>query len=275
MKHPIYKDQGMNKVRAMFIELISNYGYNGAKDIMAKRFAQANGLDVGLVMSQADGQLRAFIIEDTVAKEGHVLIDVDREEWDSENSRKTLAKMDISLFKFPFTSGTLSMGGRNISYAVPKEKEDGKSIHLCYSSETGTHMVYINGGQSLEKSMDEYRIDDANKNVVYDVMSVLLFVATFNGTKQIKKIVTPVTSGSKRKSIPKHVINKILLKPSVSGSDYSNLGGTKKSKSDKTWIVRGYWRNQYYAKTKENKPKWIAPHWRGAGKEQVEKVYKV
>jgi hypothetical protein len=77
----------------------------------------------------------------------------------------------------------------------------------------------------------------------------------------------------KKHGVMKHNMRLITLKLSGMVKERGSSAGG--SKSDKSWIVRGHWRNQWYQKDEVHRPKWIDPYWKGDGKDKLEKIYKV
>lgn len=283
MKHPIYRSVPMNRTRDAAIKLITELGFDGTvakmTDLVIAKTGVKSEEEKTEIEDGVDGQLRSFMVEHLVSMHGHVLIKADKEEWSSSQSRKTLSQMDLSNFNFPFTAGTIVIGDDYFSFsAINTNKEQPTTLNITTAVEGGSKFMFVSGGKPLNKAFDEYNIGEEVRDVLYDVMSILLYIASFTGTSEVASKITPRNNGSKKRNIPKHTVNVINLKPKVIGT---NLRGTKKengSKSDKCWIVRGFWRNQSY-KNEEgeryNKPKWISPFWKGSGKEQVERVYKI
>lgn len=78
------------------------------------------------------------------------------------------------------------------------------------------------------------------------------------------------SKGNKKTGIPNHKINVIFL--NQANIEHSNHVGGVRKESEKTWIVRGHWRNQWYSSLDCHKPKWIDPHWKGSGQADAMKI---
>lgn len=274
MKHPIYRDVSINKARELFLGIVKEQGVAYALDVFRAHLIRENeGLpekkrfDPDLAMAQ----YYAFFIESKVAESGHVLINTESNEWSSTTSRRTIAMMRLKDFKFPFQAGTVMINDTPVSFCFGEIMGDG-GLHLSFDTDYGLHTNSLDPDVALGELLTPDDGDTTQSEMAYDLMSVLLFVSTFDSTPRVKSVVRPRAAGSKKRSIPKHSVTTISLKQRVESSAGN---GSKRGKSDKCWIVRGFWRNQFYAVEGVNKPKWIDSHWRGEGREEVEKVYKI
>ncbi|SFV65451.1 hypothetical protein MNB_SV-13-991 [hydrothermal vent metagenome] len=276
--HPIYKNKENNEVRKTILSLVDEAGVDEVVSAMCAKVEkekQASIFGKDSLYRAILGQVRSFLIDRAIAENGHILIKVDKDEWSSPQSRKTMQKLDLNNFEFPFVAGSILFGDENelVCFCVEKSKDGTTTLSVYKDTEYGVLFVFTKGGLLLKDSLDNNNISRDNKDMIYDVVSILLYIATFKKKLIIKDGRRPKMKGSKRKSIPKHSVHNIVLNQTV----IARQSSTKKehNKSDKYWLVRGHWRNQYHPKSGVHKPKWIDPHFRGCGKDMVEKVYKI
>ena len=274
--HPIYKNRELNEARKRILSLVDKVGADKAIETMFERMKnekQALVLDGESLRKAIIGQVQSFLLDRAIADNGHVLINVDKDEWSSSQSRKTIQKIDLNNFKFPFVAGSILFDEELVCFYVEKSEDGSITLSVYRNMEHGVWFTFSKGGSPLKDSLDRNNIDDHNKDMIYDVVSILLYVAAFKRKLVVKESDRPRTKGSNRKNIPKHSIHNIVLKQTI----IARQNSTKKEykKSEKYWLVRGYWRNQYYSKSGVHKPKWIEPHFRGDGKDMAEKVYTI
>ena len=268
MNHPIYKDANINKARELFLSSVNSIGYEAASLRMAKLVGEKMGVPAVIILPSMEAMLRSHLVMGDVIKNGHVLINAEREDWASSTSARTISMIDLGHFNFPFKAGTMQLTNKEISYSYSNDK-----LVLCHEAEGGIFLIEVDAGRPIGEEIERIgNISADNESLIYEVLSILLYIATFYTKAKVATGTLPMNQGSKRKNIPKHKIYTVTLKQTVEGS---RSGGTKKEKSEMSWIVRGHWRNQWYAKESVNKAIWMNPYWKGKGKEQVEKVYKV
>lgn len=218
-----------------------------------------------------------------IKKHGHNLIDAGKYDWSSEVSEKTLSALKLSDLKKPFQSGTVLYGDykihfffRNenwivVQYSHPslnytdkrgKFHTEYEGLEMWHTAEFGT----IGGDLDIGENKEE-------RSLMYALFSILLYLSVFKNNRE--RVSAPKTISAKKSGkTEKHSINIVYLSQSNAYDTVGSASPTQK-KSDKTWIVRGHWRNQYYKEVEGTKPKWIDPYWKGSGKVEVEKIYKL
>ena len=276
MKHPIYDNPSIVKTRNVFITSVEKIGYEKTVDLFIENiFVLNNGSYTrDQLKLYSEAQMNGFMIDNEISKNGHVLISIKRDEWESKQSENTISMIDINNLKFPFVAGTIKVDDDIFSFNVNTEGIDTR-LMLTREEDSGLHLVKLVGGISVRDAIEDVIDNEDNSKMIYVILSSLMYIASFKNTKRVESKIHPRFSGSKRKEIPKHSVNTIKLSPSKSIHNSGNISKSEKQKSDKYWIVRGFWRNQYYSKEGINKPKWIDPYFKGSGKEEVEKIYKV
>ena len=257
MNHPIYKDT----VYAKAYE-----AYKRDKVAFMKISKSMGDVTTGMVMHMATMQ--------AIVDSGHVLIDMQSEDWESDISKKTIQKMRPSDINFPFKAGaaidTKSSGGV-IFFNITKD-------HMDLSFEVNDMGDGERGIMSQRIGMDMFfgelpDIGITHEDEVYRLVAVLIYISMFKREKsRIIENTTNKLKASKKRSIPSHRIHTILVRQPKS-SRPGNDGD--RGRSNKSWIVKGHLRNQWYAKGECHKPKWIDMYWKGDGKEKIEKIYKV
>lgn len=255
MNHPIYSDP-------TYASAFEGYKRNKDKfDVMT------------LAMGDAAKGLRMHIkTMDRISRQGHVLIDIENDKWESDISKKTIGTMNVSDIKFPFMSGAII--DRESDAGVIFFSIDDTYFHVSFevSNESGKGMLSqrILLRNTVSEGLSSF---DTHINEMYRVISVLMYVSAFRKEKnRVIKRVSNKLKASKRRSIPSHKIHTILVRqPNSEYGGYAGGGG----KSSMSWIVKGHWRNQWYGKEGVNKPKWIDPYFKGKGKDEIDKVYKV
>ncbi len=271
MKHPIYKDRGRNGVREHIVKRMKTLGLEAVKDDIVARFnpAERGGMDDDTLRKSLDADLLAYLVESEVAKKGHILINTSEDRWSSTSSIRTINSLTLDGFKFPFEAATVMMDDDEITFS----RRDNRLTVVRYES-TGIYLVTIAEGLTIGEVFEEMDASDETRRMVYSLLSLLLYISAFNTNRYIDSQIKPRCSGSNKKKIPKHNVKIITLKPDIRLSN-SGSDTTKRESSTKAWVVRGHWRNQYYAKTDDHKPKWMSPYWKGEGKEELGRVYKI
>lgn len=272
MKHPIYKNPQMNKSREIILKSVKDIGYDETAKNMAFLIGRESSIPAMEVLPTLHATLMKQLIEGKIQENGHVLMKGKLEDWASGTSERTISLMNLDGFKFPFNAGTVMFGDKQVDFYFG-ELVGRKALFVSHEVEDGVFVVEISANKNIGEEIDKIGMNDLNRKLVYAVLSYLLYIAMFNTKEKVISTLKPKNQGSKRKSIPKHKVNVISLNvPSKQGENVNS--GESKKLQGKTWIVRGHWRNQWYAKEGVNKPIWMSPYWKGDGKEEVEKVYK-
>ena len=246
--------------------------YAKAFEGYTKKRAEFNTMVVGMgeVMY---GLVQHMQTMEAVSKDGHILIDIDGDEWESDISERTLEKMKLADIKFPFPSGCVLDSKTDSGFVLFSMKDDLFNVSFEVEDENGGRGVMsqrIDINQTLESAVESFK---DNAGALYRTISVLMYIATFRREKaRVRDSVSNKLKGSKKRSVPSHKIHTIYVKQPIGGTNNSGSSG---GKSEMSWRVKGHWRNQWYAKTEENKPKWIDSYWKGDGKDKIEKIYKV
>lgn len=268
MKHPIFK---YNDIIKLCEEVINHFGakslcepdaitkldnyFTEKFNIWNKSISQTTNYSDEQAVTGLALTVMAFL---RVIDNGYILIDGGAESWSSKISENTIDKLNITNFKSPFLAGVVNFENEHVVFSI---YDTWLSIHVIDSGGFSTILVDGEKGTVGDASNNW---DEKHKKRVYEVLSILLYIANFrsNNKRVNKKSVKAKKSGN----TPKHTINIIKLKQFVQG------GKTREGtswQSDKTWTVRGHWRHY------EEKVTWIDPYWKGIGKEIAEKIYKL
>ena len=289
MKHPIY-----NKIDSIVtMRVLDSFKKN--EDEYQKVFfniAKMAGLRM-LPDNEVMTIVTRAIVIGQIMKQGHTLIQANKEDWSSEITTKTLEKLKLKDIKFAFNSGAIVIDGYKILFAFLSKDVINNEINKHYKiilnpddnkSDNDKDLLYIscddpiNGGQwyihiSEDKYLFEGITNDEHKNLLSMTMAILLYTSMFNGDKNRVNVKTIISKKNSKLSAPKHTTNLIKLTQHISDELESKEGSNWKS--EKRWLVRGHMRSQFYSSTGEHKPIWIDPFWKGSGKEEVKKIYKV
>ena len=287
MNHPMYRDKDSTAAYSLWKNNRENF------ERQARDLLRANQIGEEYLPAL----FNKFRVIRNIERNGNILIDIDGEKWKSKISEKTLSTMKIKDIKLPFTAG-----------AIVDQAISGGYLLFSLESDIFTVVISLNEGEYLDLREDNSVVDvdlidvcedkDAPGGIVtisipsdvvlseflknrrisgmytYVALSVLMYISAFkDDSTRVKSINMKATKASKKNSIPKHRINKILLYQHE--IEHTGSGGGGGGVLTKAHIVRGHWRNQWYSKLEEHKPKWIDPYFKGKGKEEISKVYKV
>jgi len=284
MKHPMYNDLD----KKLTMPLVKDLKDSDKLNLDLIKLARLMGLNK-LPQNEVSDVLTRALIFNRIPKDGHVLINIKSKDWESDITRNTFKKLCLKDIKLPFNSGAINIDNKvfyfcketkedmiertkhNDIFKLAKKEEDiVDTFNISYLDKDNFISRFITLADNdtlINDALDEEAI-----KIITLVMSALMYISAFkNDVTRVssKKI---IGKKSAAKQIKKHTINKIVLSQvtkEISVEDNSGTGWT----SDKRWIVRGHWRNQYYKSTDSTKPKWIDPYWKGSGKEEAEKVY--
>lgn len=281
-RHPMYKNTGLVN---MINTVMKYFNTTGIRN---------DNLGVlGVTSSDIDSFISLGIIFEKIPKDGYVTMNVDEQEWKSDITYNTFKKLKVNDIKLPFNSGSISAGGKDFFFArQTKEEIINRSrtnktcelgvdesdvvdmLNISYMDKETNVLVYadLRGDDFI---LNDKIVDDDVRDMVTIVISTLIYVSAFKTeTTRVrsKKILCKKSSSF---STPKHVINHIRLYQTIKDNEYSQSKNGSSWKSEKRWLVRGHWRNQYYKTLDKYKPKWIDPFWKGSGSEEIEKVYHV
>ncbi len=286
MKHPIYRDAYISRLYSI---------WKNDSDFF-KEQARAFMRDGSETVESISAYMEDFAMMESIERNGMVVIEANRSEWDSKISKKTLSKMKIGDIKLPFhagaiTSSTLDDGYMLFSRAtiestgesalrlqipvneLPKYNKESSETNSYKEGERGTIIINLLNTSIIGDSVSEF--DEDGANYVYSILSIFMYISLFkNDSNRVKETRLKACSASRKKGVPKHRVNKIVLRQKISKSNES-IKNSKRGILTKSHIVRGHWRNQWYPKEEFHKPKWIDPYWKGDGKEELEKIYKV
>lgn len=299
MNHPIYNELSPYEVEMSI--LLSEGNVKEADRIGSIAVNKLAILGESKGVAESEDYMRSILVLKTsmaakIIEDGYVKIDASHDDWYNPISQKTISAMKIENFKCPFPSGTITIGSNvymfsydstgmvfvlisqpeeikeaiqeNGFYKVDIEGEANKSlVMLALRAKAGKNI----GEQISDEGMSEEQVKEA-----FSILSALMYIAMSNSSVKEykdalhKKVVK--TKGKKKKGIPEHSINVINVRQKIKKGNGYAYGSRK---SDKTWIVRGHWRNQWYSKLNDHKSKWIDPYFKGDGKVAADKVYKI
>ena len=261
MNHPVYDD----KV------------YAEAYMALKKKPKEFNELINGLGGSTMGLRVHMGVV-DAVVNNGHVLIDVENDEWESDISKKTISSLKVKDIKFPFLAGAImdknSLGGV-VFFSVSNDYVS-ISFQVVYPVEGGKDSRGILSQRIPMDSTVGEAVKDFGEHVdkTYMIISILMYISAFKKEKnRVKENITNKLKASKRRALPSHKIHTVMVRQPTSSRIGDMAGGG--AKSSMSWIVKGHWRNQWYSKLEEHKPKWVDSYFKGKGKEEISKVYKV
>jgi len=247
MKHPIYKDPKINKSRKYFLDKARKVGFTQArKDLVDQMILHGADQPRAELLGLVEAQLIGYIAEAGVAENGHVLINAENSRWNAVQSRRTLGMIKLENFQFPFKAGTIVMDEEEVSFHY-----DGNLMNVVRHTEDGIYALTIRPDTTINQSIEEMDTQPDNYETLFVLLSILLYMATFNTRRYVTSSLKPRCSKSNKKSVPKHVVNVVNIKQEVLLSSGAHGKGSGKTKS---WIVRGHWRNQYYSSMSSDYP---------------------
>jgi len=305
MRHPIYDEElpeVMRKAAVLTFEGKHDQAQRMLKHVIDK-FGEDRGEEHEIIKQNSEYSLTMMMMQARLSAlvmiTGFVWIDATRDEWFSPLSMKVISSITLDNFKMPFNTGVISISKRDYLFHKDEEgllivllqdkylsglaKENAhfdEIIDLLAEDQSFPHAIFNDGSKTIGELVDDGGLytsenSEGQKQEFYAVMSALMYVAMsnssveeFKDTVKRKKVLA-----KKRKSYPRHVTNVINVRQRVRVRDGKSVSNG--SKSEKMWIVRGHWRNQYYSKTDEHKHKWIDPYFKGEGKVAAEKVYRI
>ncbi len=280
MKHPIYRDTATLRI------------YNLWKDDYEYFKEQAIGFvrDGSETVETINAMNDDFVMMQAVEAAGLVVIEASRDEWESDISKRTISKMKIGDIKLPFNAGAIvdtsldddyllfaramveGSGAGFLRLLVPVDELPAEEANKAQNRK-GDIILTLPYSMTVEEAVS--KIGPSQSRYVYMTLSILMYISAFkdDNSRVVNKRLK-ACSASRKKGIPKHRVNKIVLKQKISEEGVSRDGSSRGSLSV-SHIVRGHWRNQWYASLELHKPKWIDPYWKGSGKDELEKIYKV
>lgn len=244
-----------NDTNKIFEEVIKN------RKVLEKirLFPESNGL-VLLIESMIN-----------VIENGFTILEVKRDEFDSNVSRKTIESMQINKIQMPFKSFAIKFKNNNTeSFIFINNKEDS----VIFSKEDSDGILSC-GIRKDESFIKESFLDFKQESIdmILDSISVIMYFTAFKNEKTRVETAKILNKNGITKNVSKTVS---IIK--LNSSLYLNNKSKNTNKiSDKSWIVKGHWRNQPVG-SKDNieyRTIWIDSYWKGDGKEQINKIYKL
>lgn len=262
---------------------------------------ELNMLQLHIGRSISNDELAGLICKAVIFKEiinnNHNLIKINKDEWSSDITKKTLEKLKITDFNFAFKSGVVVYDKYNIFFTYltgneiqekykhisnivgSKNNPDKGFIHIIYTAnnDVDKNIYYSISDKETIFSNDGVDVNmlEEQKDVISTLISVLSYAGMFRNIKDRVKVSNIIGKKSSKQNIPKHTINQIKLFQKISNEKVVNEREGTKWKSEKRWLVRGHLRNQFYKSTGEYKVIFIDPFWKGDGIEEVEKIYNI
>ncbi len=314
MRHPIYNTLPtiVLEVARNYVpgQKKSEDGVDGIVDI----FRQQMGSHVSTEEVEGSvGMLRLQILMvSSIIAHKHTHIDATYNDWGSKLSAKTIGALQVGNFKCPFPSGTIATKSRVYMFTADEnglifsmlndteldtltkkkvaqlDMDNQEEIMAVYedtedaSMEMGAVPIAVipnTGNNLIRETIDVPFLGEINEKQemeIYSLLSILMYIAMSNSSTEGygEAVKTKIVKGkpSRKLAIPKHLVNIINVRQRIR----SGTGHTfDRSVSTKTWIVRGHWRNQYYSKLDEHHTKWIDPYFKGSGKDEAQKIYKI
>jgi hypothetical protein len=276
IKHPIYDKD--NSILNHLLNFIRNPNkLEEELDILYKAHLSA-GIKVDMIAI-----MTGLLCFSEIKNNGHTLIKIKDEEWESDITKKTLEKLMLQDLKLPFKNGSIVYKDKTIFFAYMSEETINKKYDTYVKNKrNGIELFYIfyKEGKyanyiTLESDKNIFfNVTDEYKDIISVVISTLLYTAMYTNDKERVKTKNIVSGKSNKLNIPKHNINQINLFQKINNGCIISREGAN-WKSEKRWLVRGHIRNQFYKSTGEYKLIFIDPYWKGDGVEEVRKVYNV
>ncbi len=290
ISHPIY-NKSENPIHRL-VNCLNN------SDKLKK---ELNMLQLVIGKSIGDEAMASLLCKAVIFKEiinnNHNLIKINKDEWSSDITKKTLEKLKITDFNFAFKSGAVVYDKYNIFFTYLTGKEiqekykhissivgsknnpDKGFLHIIFTAndDVNTNVYYAISDKETIFSYDgaDVNMTENQKDTISTLISVLSYAGMFKSIKDRVKETKIIGKKSSKQNIPKHTINQINLFQKISNEKEINGREGTKWKSEKRWLVRGHIRNQFYKSTGEYKIIFIDPFWKGDGIEEVEKVYNI
>lgn len=289
--HPIYNNDDI--ITHSLVKCLSNK--DKLKEVLElfqlRLFRRFSSDEIAALVNKA-------VIYKEIINNNHNLIKINnKDEWESDITKKTLEKLTLKDFNFSFKSGTVVYDNYQIFFAYLTGEEIVKKyshlanivgnknipekgfIHIIYNNKNDitTNIYYCVNDMDTIFSKDgiDNEMTDEQKNVITTLLSILLYAGMFKNVNDRVKITTIIGKKSSKHQIPKHNINQISLFQKVSNEEEIKSREGSSWKSNKRWLVRGHLRNQFYKSTGEYKIIFIDPFWKGEGIEEVEKIYNI
>jgi len=200
VKHPIYRDAYLAKMysiwkndKALFYEQAMAFIRNGVETEES-------------ILSYMDD----FAMMAAIEGNGMVLIEVDRDEWNSAISRKTLSEMKVGDIKLPFNAGAIqsstfdegymlfaravseTTGEGALRFQIPVKnipEERMPSYAKGNNPEDGIGLITITLPNSLYVADAVSEIDEEGANYVYSILSILMYISLFkNDRERVKEV---------------------------------------------------------------------------------------
>lgn len=280
--HPIY-----SKSEELFLHF-SNFTNNYEKFVnLIHFFIKKNNRPIE-IHEQLALTAKPVVFKEIILN-NHNYIKINKEDWNSDVTKKTLESLKLKDLNLAFRSGTIDYGNIRIFFAYITEDDvknkyknienvanlEGK-LHICFNDIIGAENIGYKSITNDDFVIDKDKnYDEKTKEVLTILLSVLLYASMFKTIKDRVKESKIIGKKSSKQNIPKHTINHIKLFQKISNEKVINEREGTKWKSDKRWLVRGHMRNQFYKSTGEYKLIFIDPFWKGEGIEEVEKIYNI
>jgi hypothetical protein len=205
---------------------------------------------------------------------GFRILEVKADEFDSGVSRKTIEGLTISNILMPFDS-----------FCVKFKKESGEESIIFINNKRDSVIFskeFENTILSCKIEKDDKSIKESLKGYTQEAIDMILdSISTtmyFTAFKNEKKRVQTTKIPNKNIATKKFAKTISIIK--LNGVFYSNRKAeeiSRRESNDKAWIVKGHWRSQPIGSREETEHKiiWIDCFWKGSGKEQISKIYKL
>ena len=250
MRHPMYShDDDIELLR-----LFDTYGYQYIFNHFEDEEEAKEAYNFAVTLSN-------------IRRDGYSLIRISDDSFAEEYSKNTLMSLTAKDINLPFKAFTLQFTEKSLVVHVGRVFNN--LMFFVYSKNVFTS-YFVADNLSIQKVSESLHEEDEEYDVV-EIVSAIMYTSMFKKEPSRVAEKTIQAKPSRKMGIPKHTIN--IIKLTQPEPRQLNIEGTTR-KYTKKWIVRGHWRNQYYAKERLNKPKWIDPYWKGIeADEMVEKEY--
>ena len=161
MNHPMYDYKLYAEGYKVFTSMRKEY--NQRREETGDQF---DGLDIHMHTMEA------------IEKSGHVLIDVENSDWESEISKKTLSSMRPMDIHFPFLAGAIK--DKKSEEGVVFFRVTDSFFYITFSMDKGLLAHKIRMDETFEKGALEL---ETHRTVIYRIVSVLMYIAAFKRDK--------------------------------------------------------------------------------------------
>jgi len=199
-------------------------------------------------------------------------------EFNSQASRAAISSLYMNSIRFPFPNATIYFYLDNKIHDTLFFRLIDKQVDFLINQEYTITLDITNIKKSIGSQLSTYTLDTKYNHLILNSLSVLQFMAFYEKDEekiQLEKreqFIRDINESSlNEKPNIKNLHHIIKINTLNKSENFNGIG--KRRESDGKWLVCGHMRHQKYKN--EIKLIWIAPHWRGHGKNKISKTYKI